>query len=278
MIRKPPLPLDAPQTVARVPKIIHQTYGSRELPGALQRNVDELKANNAGWDYRFYDDAAIDAFLIAHYDPAIHALYQRINPRYGAARADLFRYLVIYKLGGVYLDIKSRFLRPIDEVLRGDESFILSQWSNGPGERYEGYGLKPEVAHIPGGEFQQWHVIASPGHPFLHAVLVAVFDGIERYQPWRHGTGKVGVIRLTGPIIYTLTIAPLISQYPCTVVANEAALALDYSIVPGDAHRTLFKNHYTTYEGSVVRLPPHLRVADLAYQSARLLKRRLRGA
>ena len=268
--------LDAPRTGARIPKIIHQTYGASDLPEALQRNVTDLQASNPGWDYRFYDDAAIEAFLLAHYDPAVHALYQRIDPRYGAARADLFRYLVIYKLGGVYLDIKSRFLRPIDDVLRGDEAFILSQWSNGPGQKYEGFGLKPEVAQIPGGEFQQWHVIAAPGHPFLHAVLLAIFDGIERYVPWRHGTGKVGVIRLTGPIVYTLTIAPLVGHHPHRRIANESVIALDYSVVPGDTHKALFKAHYTTSDVPVVRLPPHLRLLGDAYQAGRSLKRKLR--
>ena len=269
--------LEAPQIGARIPKIIHQTYGTRDLPEALQRNVADLKASNPGWDYRFYDDAAIEAFLREHYSPAIGALYQRIDPRYGAARADLFRYLVIYKLGGVYLDIKSRFLRPIDDVLLGDEAFILSQWSNGPGQKYEGFGLKPEVAQISGGEFQQWHVIAAPGHPFLHAVLLAIFDGIERYVPWRHGTGKVGVIRLTGPIIYTLTIAPLVEHHPHRRIANESVLSLDYSIVPGDTHKSLFKTHYTTSEVPVVTLPSHLRLMSDAYQAGRALKRRLRG-
>jgi hypothetical protein len=269
--------LDAPQAGARIPKIIHQTYGTRDLPKALQRNVADLQAANPGWDYRFYDDAAIEAFLVEHFGPGVHALYQRIDPRYGAARADLFRYLVIYKLGGVYLDIKSRFLRPIDNVLHGDEGFILSQWSNGPGQKYEGFGLKPEVARIPGGEFQQWHVIAAPGHPFLHAVLLAIFDGIERYVPWRHGTGKVGVIRLTGPIVYTLTIAPLVELHPHRRIANESVIGLDYSVVPGDTHKTLFKAHYTTSDVAVVKLPPHLRLIGDAYQAGRALKRKLRG-
>jgi hypothetical protein len=124
---------------------------------------------NPAWEYRLYDDDAIEAFLLAHYDPAVRAAYQRIDPSYGAARADLFRYLVIYKLGGVYIDIKSRFLRPIDEVLRGDEAFLLSQWSNGPGQIYEGFGLKPEVARVP--RHRRLSALApwnrkTRGHPF----------------------------------------------------------------------------------------------------------------
>jgi hypothetical protein len=162
-------------------------------------------------------------------------------------------------------------------VLTGEEGFILSQWSNAPGQKYEGFGLKAEVAHIPGGEFQQWHVIAAPGHPFLHAVLLAVFHGIERYVPWRHGTGKLGVIRLTGPIIYTLTIAPLVGQYPARILANESEIALDYSVVPGDTHKALFKALYTMSEVPVVRPRPLLRPANIAYQTGRAIRRRLRG-
>jgi hypothetical protein len=275
-MRSKPIPrLDEPTTRVEIPKIIHQTYGTHDLPEALEQNVASLRAMNPGWDYRFYDDAAVEAFILAEYGLPILALYQRIDPRYGAARADLFRYLVVYRHGGVYLDIKSRFKRPIDEVIHGDEAFIVSQWSNRTGEKYEGFGLKSEVTHVAGGELQQWHVIGAPGHPFLHAVLLAVLSGIDQYRPWLHGTGKVGVIRLTGPIIYTLAIAPLIQRYPCKVVANESALSLEYSIVPGDMHRTLFKAHYTRSEASIVRLPPHLGAVNFAYQTGRSIKRKL---
>jgi inositol phosphorylceramide mannosyltransferase catalytic subunit len=277
MSRTPHSLLPEPELGTPIPKIIHQTYGSQDMPEALQRNVADLKAMNAAWDYRFYDDAAVEAFITEHYGPDILARYLRIDPSYGAARADLFRYLAVYHHGGVYLDIKSRFLRPIDEVIHGDEGFIVAQWSNGAGEKYEGFGLKPEVASVPGGEFQQWHVIAAPGHPFLHAVISAVLTGIDRYRPWRDGTGKVGVMRLTGPMLYTLTIAPLMTRYPCKFVAKEAMIALDYSIVSGDSHRSLFKAHYKTNEASIVTLPGHLRLVHTAYRAGRDLKRKLGG-
>jgi hypothetical protein len=269
--------LEAPQMGARIPKILFQTYGTKNLPDALARNVAELREMNPQWEYHFFDDAAIEDFIRAEYGAAILRDYLKINPLYGAARADLFRYLAIYRCGGVYLDIKSRFQRPIDEVLSGDEAYIVSQWSNGPGERYAGFGLKPELARIEGGEFQQWHIIAAPGHPFLHAMLRNVFSGIEQYRPWLHGTGKAGVLRLTGPILYTLTLAPLIHTYPCKLIRKEADLSLEYSIVSGEAHKTLFKAHYTQHEMPIVHLPPHLLPMQLAHKSYRTLKQRLAG-
>jgi hypothetical protein len=268
--------LSKPKSDVRIPKILFQTSGTSDLPEALARNVAELREMNPQWDYQFYDDRAVEGFIRREYGSTILRDYLKIRPVYGAARADLFRYLAIYRYGGVYLDIKSRFQRPIDEVLQGDESYVLSQWSNGPGERYAGFGLKPEVAEIPGGEFQQWHVIAAPGHPFLHAVLQGLFSGIGQYRPWLHGTGKAGVLRLTGPLHYTRTIAPLIKVYPCKVVRRESELSLDYSVVFGDTHRTLFKTHYTQHELPIVQLPPYLLPMELAHKSYRIIGQRRR--
>ena len=245
------------------------------MPDVLARNVEHLKATNPNWEYRFYDDDAIEAFISDHYGRRVLDSYRKLNPSYGAARADLFRYLVMYRIGGVYLDIKSRFLASIDDVVAGDESYVVSQWSNEKGEKYEGFGLKPEVAHIAGGELQQWHIIAAPGHPFLRAVLLAILEGVERYRPWRHGTGKVGVMRLTGPIVYTLTIMPLLKSYPCKVLRNESALSLEYSVIASDGHKRLFGRHYSENEQSVVRLPRRLFLPNLAYQAGRFLRRRL---
>ena len=117
-----------------IPRIIHQTFYERTLSPELQANVDRLRALNPGWEYRFYDDADIAAFIRENYPPLIWAYYQRIDSRYGAARADLFRYLLMYKVGGVYLDIKSTAMRPLDTVLCPDDRFILSKWHLPDGE------------------------------------------------------------------------------------------------------------------------------------------------
>ena len=46
-------------------------------------------------------------YIRREYGESILSCYLRIDPVYGAARADLFRYLLLYRTGGVYLDIKS---------------------------------------------------------------------------------------------------------------------------------------------------------------------------
>lgn len=258
-----------------IPRIIHQTYPGLPLPDALANNVANLVAANPGWDHRLYDDDAIEHFIAGHYPAEVLAAYFRIRPEYGAARADLFRYLVIYRLGGVYLDIKSRFTRPIDRIVMGDEGLILSQWRNGRGEVHEGFGTHPELERVPGGEFQQWHVISVAGHPFLRAAILDVLANIDRYSPWTFGVGRNGVFRLTGPIAYTRAIFPLLGSAPAKIVANETELSMEYSIAGTYVHKESFRQHYSRHDMALLTLPPLSRVSAWLYIWARRLKARL---
>lgn len=240
-----------------VPRVIHQVYATKDLPEIIRRNIDQLKALNPEWEHRLYDDADMADFISQHYGPTIRAYYERINPKYGASRADFFRYLLIYRFGGVYLDIKSSLGLPLDTTLHSDEAYILSVWRNGRGERFEGWGRHPQLKDIGGQEFQQWHIIAAPGHPFLRAVILGVLRNIDSYNPFRHDTGKTGVLTVTGPIAYTRAITPLLRSFPHRLLSNHEDLGLVYSIfgsTTGREHKSIFRFHYTELREPVVRM------------------------
>jgi len=234
---------------AAIPKTIHQIYFGQDprLPAALQQNVDRILACNPGWAHQLYDDRAMAEFIRTNYGARILSYYLRINEKYGAARADLFRYLLMYQQGGVYLDIKASLERPLDDVLRPDEVFVLARWRDTKGELYERWGMHRELRKFGGKEFQQWHIIAAPGHPFLRAVILRVLANIDAYSPLWHGIGKNGVLWLTGPVAYTLAITPLLAQNPHRLLAGHDELGLVYSVFKANAavaHRTMFKYHY----------------------------------
>jgi mannosyltransferase OCH1-like enzyme len=248
-----------------VPRILHQTFHDRQLPDRLQENVTRLRELNPGWEYRFYDDNDIAVFIQENYPPQIWNFYQRIDPRYGAARADLFRYLLLYKVGGAYLDIKSTVTRPLDEGMLPDDQFILSKWHT-PDGKYEHFGLVHDLRHLDGGEYQQWHIISAPGHPFLKAVLDQVLENIDTYDPYLHQTGKRGVLRVTGPVPYTLAIERIRSKHPHRVVDGRQALGLEYNIYgTSNAHVSIFKGHYSLQTASIVRLRPLKRQISRLY-------------
>jgi inositol phosphorylceramide mannosyltransferase catalytic subunit len=256
-----------------IPRLIHQVYvtesGASTLPPPLRKNVEYLKNGNPGWRHTLYDNSAVEQFILTVYGPSVWKAYEKINPEYGPARADLFRYLLVYKLGGVYLDIKSTFDRPLDQAIAGDEMFIISQWRNAAGEKHKNFGLYKELAHIAGGEFQQWHVIAASGHPFLRAAIIRVLDSIDKYKPWRAGVGKAGVVRTTGPIPYTLALERL--NGPHTRIANESEIGLVFSIGDGYEHQTVFQKHYSMLESYIVKVPLWVRPLGWGFLRAKRL-------
>lgn len=260
-----------------IPRTIVQVFLGKALPEPLKRNGEYLTALNPGWTLELYDDDRVVSYIREHFGSDVERSYLAIAPAYGAARADFFRYLRIYAGGGVYLDAKSSLSRPLDEILEPDEAFLLCQWANRPGEAREGFGSHAELKGVVGGEFQQWHVIARPGHPFLAAVIERVLGNIRSYSPWRLGVGGNGVWRTTGPIAYTRAIAPILANHPHRLVRDETSVGLLYSIGSGYVHQDHFRNHYTVLGSAIVPAHGLRQLTDPPYLAARALKKRVQA-
>jgi len=240
------VPQNAKDQNYSIPKIIHQSYHTKEVPDIINKNIEKIKNMNPGWEHRFYDDDDQVKFITQHYGPEMLKAYLKINPLYGAARADFFRYLLINKVGGVWLDIKSSMNQSLDTSLQNKDSFLLAQWNNKSEGLFQGWGLFDELKDIKNGEFQQWHIVSAPHNPLIKAVIQRVLHNIATYTPDKFGVGWMGVLRTTGPIAYTLAIAPLLKEYPHHFVDVEKDLKFQYTIMRGKfAHRTLHKRHYS---------------------------------
>ncbi len=239
-----------------IPKVIHQTHYSKNLSPELQNNVNWLKLMNPDWTYKIYDDSDIEHYIKTNFPELINT-YIKINPVYGAARADFFRYLLIYNEGGVYLDIKSSVTRPFHEIIRSDDLYLLSHWENDVGGPHENAGFHPRIDH-PYGEFQQWHIVATKGHPFLKSVIDNVCHNIHIYNPFFNETGAWGVLNATGPIAYTQAIIPIMKLYAHRHERSNKNLNFVYSIFSEKditIHRHLFKKHYSVIDEPIIKQP-----------------------
>lgn len=258
---------------ANIPRVIYQTYPTPEVPSSIQANIDRIQALNPGWQHQLLTDEDVLSFISSEFGPVMRDYYLRIDPAYGAARMDLFRYLLIYARGGVYLDVKSTLTRPLDDVLLAGDRYLLSRWQGCGEDRHESWGMHEELASIGKAEFQQWHVIAAAGHPFLRAVIERVLYNIDHYVPSVHGVGKDGVLRLTGPIAYTQAIMRLIKYQPHRLVRSFTDLGLRYSIYEQeDRHVRIFKTHYSLLRTPVVALRSRQAAQDALWSCLRGLK------
>lgn len=232
-----------------IPKHIYQTYKSMaDLPQALTNNVSAIMRANPEWAYNFFCNEAVEQYIGDSYGHEVLRDYLLINPKYGAARADFFRYLIMYERGGVYLDIKSNTVLPLDETIHANDSYLLCHWEGSCGQWHDLHGTG-----IHGNkEFQQWHIIAAPRHPYLAAVIDKVRGHI---RDMKQGSGKDGVLRITGPLAYTQAIFPIMNKHPHRYAMNNVEMGLRYSCVgdgSGQQHTSIMTDHYSRCNEPVI--------------------------
>lgn len=208
-------------------------------------------------------------FIEKEYGPNILRLFQSIDEGYGAARADLFRYLALYRLGGVYLDVKTRVDCSFDDWICESDTFILSQHSISHKKKYPGAGYHKAICNVEGGEFINWFLFSAPRHPYLKQVIEYVLCQLRYYSPFLSGVGKGATLATTGPVAFTLAISPVLGKYPYRFVNDLDAYGIYYSIRDGAGHEAWFPNHYRK------QLQPLVKIHSWhwgLYKSARYVK------
>jgi len=97
--------------VMPIPKIIYQTWKDKNLSSNLLKIRDNIIKLNPDYKIILYDDKEIDEFIKSNFDEYVYNAYSKLN--IGAARADFWRYCILYKFGGIYLDFDSEILKTI---------------------------------------------------------------------------------------------------------------------------------------------------------------------
>ena len=152
----------------KIPQHIYQTYVK---PTPFMTSWQQ----QPGWQYHFFDDAACRRFVQQHLEPAVYEAYTRLTP--GAARADLWRYCVLWVHGGVYVDADCSCLVSLDEWV-GEETELL---------------VPVDHEHEPVLHLFQAVLACTPGHPVMRRAIDAVVRHVQTGQH-RHN-----IFDLSGP-------------------------------------------------------------------------------
>jgi len=138
-----------------IPKIIHQTYKSTELPAVYRQCQESVLALHPDFEYRFYTDEDMDRIMreeAVEYYEAFSALPRMIM------KIDMFRYFLMYLYGGLYVDMDYMMVRPFD--ILGEEVVL-------PCSREDGWGVVQRVGNC---------IFASrAGHPFWKGLMDTLF-------------------------------------------------------------------------------------------------------
>ena len=87
-----------------IPLNIFQTWHTKNLPPGMYENVEYIKRIHPLFKYYLFDDNDCREFIKNNFENDVLNAFDTLIP--GAYKADLWRCCVLYKLGGIYLDIK----------------------------------------------------------------------------------------------------------------------------------------------------------------------------
>jgi mannosyltransferase OCH1-like enzyme len=166
----------------QIPNTIYQTYKTNQISRKMyERTVDIVLDLNSNCNYKFYSDEKINTFIQDEYDIHVLNIFNKLT--IGAAKGDLFRYLILYKFGGIYCDLDNVVTKSFEKYLRDDDKFVV---------------LRNENDRI------DMHVFCViPKHPLLKQIIDKTLYNIEHYT----GTQKTG--HVTGPFMYR----PIVEEY-----------------------------------------------------------------
>ncbi|KAL4884181.1 hypothetical protein BJY04DRAFT_206027 [Aspergillus karnatakaensis] len=180
-----------------IPKIIHQTWfpAGTNMSASAKEWVNTIKRFHPEWEYVLWDDESNEE-LVRRYFPWFLETYRSLPKEIN--RADMARNFYMFLFGGMYADVDTESLRPVDslfvahDVALNSHEAILSSFSPPAAKMQRAFmgrmahTLDPEgLGAIPNG----W-MASPPGHPFFLLPVLAV-----QANP----TGDGSVEGMTGP-------------------------------------------------------------------------------
>lgn len=167
---------------AGIPRIIFQTWKTRHaLPPRFDWWSRSFRHHHPDWQYVRWDDADNRAFIAGEFPWFLR--YYDGYPR-EIFRADIVRLFFLFRFGGLYADLDTQCLRPLDADL-AVEGVVLGRINN-DGDYAETY-LNAIMA-------------SSPGELFW---LLAIAIAMEKYASLGTEAGTPMPERYTGPFIIT---------------------------------------------------------------------------
>ena len=136
-----------------IPKIIIQTGKDNNHNNSIRAAMQTWKDLNPKYEYKYFTDKDCDEFILKNFHKDVRLAFNLLKP--GAMKADLFRYCLLYVKGGIYLDIKTKLIKPIDKIFDLDSKNTmytvidrLGINEDGIGSFYQGIILTPKGNEI----------------------------------------------------------------------------------------------------------------------------------
>ncbi|CAG8888370.1 unnamed protein product [Penicillium egyptiacum] len=218
-------------------------------------------AHNRDYGYTLVGDDGAETLVHQHF--AKNATLLRIfkELKNTGMKADLLRYMILSVKGGVYSDIDTINLKPIDswvpEIYQKDARVVL-------GVEFDRLNGSNWGEVHPDMQFCQWTIAATPGHPLFSYMVDWVVTALEMFTAERETTfselhvSSAEVMKLTGPSAWTDGVFAQLQQYEPDLRSlsdlsglTEPRLVGDILILPIDGFGMGQAHSNSTNDGSI---------------------------
>ena len=214
-----------------------------------QKPAETLASVMPDWKIHFLTDRDVDDILNKNFGPLhkITRAYNLINPVYGAARADLIRYVLIFLYGGVYVDMKSCIVKPLPPMPEDKDLWIAT--------------LQYNQNHIfKNGEVANWWIYGRKGSPILKDIIERIVENVfihyeypdmidfENIAKFNNSKNCSKVLATTGPIAVTNAIYNS-KNYESVIHDNSISECFQYMC---DVPHKKGKKHYSNQNHPLV--------------------------
>lgn len=174
--------------------------------------------------------------------------YHQINPAAGAAKADIWRYAVLWTYGGMYIDDDSDMMVPLDNMIEPKDELVISTEKNGfngdvcyiptyhlsdftTQKKYEQF---QDLKVFQGNTIPNWALAAAPRHPFIARTMENIVEIIKHeyvmepvMRDLQYAYRWMSVMCATGPYVMTASSREIVLENPPNLV---------YKVVGSDFH------------------------------------------
>lgn len=153
-----------------IPKIINQTWKTLDVPKQWEKAVESCENKHKDYKHIIWSHEMMEKFVKKEY-PDFYDIYMSYT--HDIQRCDTFRYLVLYKYGGIYLDMDIFCKKKLDSLLGYD--LVLAESKSKKNNSF---------------------YMVTPNHPFIKFCI----DNLPLYVNSYYYFGKhLHVMNSTGP-------------------------------------------------------------------------------
>ena len=244
----------------KIPNRVYQTWKQAALPLALALEVRKFRKMNPDYSFSFFDDRRMAEYMDSNFTgQPILRIFKAV--RMPVLKADIWRYCILFREGGIYCDIKSAMKVPLRDVIEESFSELISfeglQWKDTlfPGRYADPAVFLPSPPDsiksnldYPDNTILNWLLCFEKGSPILEEVINLIVRHASFYRGRAFENVSIAGNHFTGVIAFTQAVWMWMQKSrkrpaQCGVNYNDKGVwklrGMDYRESP---HHSSFKN------------------------------------